>query len=57
MAHVVAALYCPAIGIFSGVIDGYATAAFFGYMIGFVLHVHVLLHEVATFILEIFAIK
>ena len=53
----VAALYGPTIRIFCGVVDGNATTSLFGDMIGLVLHVHVLLHEIAALILKVLTIQ
>jgi hypothetical protein len=38
-------------------VDGYPTASLLGDMIGFIFQVHVLLHKVASLILEVLAVQ
>jgi hypothetical protein len=38
-------------------VDGYPTTSLLGDIIGFIFQVHVLLHKVASLILEVFAIQ
>jgi hypothetical protein len=38
-------------------VNGYPTTSLLGYIIGFIFQVHVLLHKVASLILEVFAIQ
>jgi hypothetical protein len=57
LTHVIAALQCPAVGVFGSVVYGNTTAALFGDVIRLVFHVHVLFHEVAALVLEVLAVE
>ncbi len=57
LPHIVAALESPAVRIFSGMINCHSSTSFLGHVIALVFAVHVLLHEVAPFVLEILAVQ
>lgn len=57
LTHMVAAFKSPAVRILCCVVHCHSSTSFFRHMIGFVPAVHVLLHEVAALVLEVFAVE
>lgn len=56
LPDVITALYGPAVWVFCGIENGDSTTALFGLVISLIFQIHMLLHEIAAFIFEVFTI-